>query len=176
MTARNIQAGLKTGNDAPSKPALRGRWIAAAARRLFSPESFALLVEPAIADLQFEDSGRLAQRMDAYRTVWIGMAAACDHGVARRARTFVRDNELVTLTGLALLHGAHSLWMVVLLLGLDGRVQLGRVISSRLADLPSPGVLAAASVLALYGGRLLVLRLLANRATPGGSSIVRVLE
>lgn len=157
-------------------PALRGRWMAAAARRLFSSDSFTLLVEPAIADLQLENSGRLAERMDAYRTVWIGMAAACDHAVARRARVFVRENELVTLTGLALLHAAHSLWMVVLLLGLDGRVQLGRVISSRLADLPSPGVLAAASVLALYGGRILVLRLLSNRAAPAASSIVRVIE
>lgn len=157
-------------------PALRGRWMAAAARRFFSSESFTLLVAPAIADLQLENSGRLAERMDAYRTVWIGMAAACDHGVARRARAFVRENELATLTGLALLHAAHSLWMVVLLLGLDGRVQLGHVISSRLADLPSPGVLAAASVLVLYGGRVLVRRLLSNRAAPASSSIVRVIE
>jgi len=155
-------------------PALRGRWMAAAARRVFSSESFALLVEPAIADLQHEKSGRLAERMDAYRTVWIGMAAACDHGVARRVRAFVRDNELVTLTGLALLHAVHSLWMVVLLLGLDGRVHLGRVISSRLADLPSPGVLAAASVLALYGGSVLVTHL--SKRAAAASSIVRIVE
>jgi hypothetical protein len=73
--------------------------MAAASRRLFSAESFSLLVEPAIADLQIENSGRFAERIDAYRTVWVGMAAACDDGVARRARAFVRDNELVTLTG-----------------------------------------------------------------------------
>ena len=47
---------------APRPPALRGRWMAAASRRLFSPESFSLLVEPAIADLQIENSGRLAER------------------------------------------------------------------------------------------------------------------
>ena len=90
--------------------------------------------------------------MDAYRTVWIGMAAACDDGIVRRARAFVRDNELVTLTALVLLHAAHSLWMVVLLLGLDGRVHLGRIISARLAEVQTPGVLAAASVVALYVG------------------------
>jgi hypothetical protein len=155
--------------------ALRGRWMAAAARRVFSPESFALLVEPALADLQLENSGRLAERMDAYRTVWIGVAAACDQGVARRARAFVRENELVTLTALVLLHAVHSTWMVVLLLGLDGRVHLGRMLASSVADLPSPGILAAATVLALYGGRVLVTRLLSSRAAEG-SSIVRVVE
>ena len=151
-------------------PALRGRWIAAASRRFFSPESFALLVEPAIADLQLEDNGRLA-RMDAYRTVWIGMAAACDAGIARRARAFVRENELVTLTALALLHAVHSIWMIVLLLGLDGRVRVGRMISDGLAELPTPGVLAAVSVVALYAGRALVRRLLSNGAAPTPSII-----
>ncbi len=155
---------------------MRGRWMEAASRRLFSPESFALLVEPAIADLQLEDSGRLAGRMDAYRTVWIGMAAACDDGVCRRARAFVRDNELVTLTGLVLLHAAHSTWMVVLLLGLDGRVHLGKLLSTRLAELPTPGFLAASSVLALYAGRAIVRRLLARGAPSPTSSIVRVVE
>jgi hypothetical protein len=155
---------------------MRGQWMEAASRRLFSPESFALLVEPAIADLQLEDSGRLAGRMDAYRTVWIGMAAACDDGVCRRARVFVRDNELVTLTGLVLLHAAHSTWMVVLLLGLDGRVHLGKLIAARLADVPTPGFLAASSVLALYAGRAIVRQLLSRGAPSPTSSIVRIVE
>jgi hypothetical protein len=155
--------------------ALRGRWMAAAARRLFSSESFALLVEPAIADLQLETSGGLTARIDAYRTVWIGMAAACDTGIACRARTFVRDNELVTLTGLVLLHAAHSLWMVVLLLGLDGRVHLGRELAARVAEMPAPGFLAAASVLAIYGGRALVRRL-SKGPSSSTCSVVRVVE
>lgn len=155
---------------------MRGQWMAAVSRRLFSPESFALLVEPAIADLQIEDSRRLAGRMDAYRTVWIGMAAACDDGVCRRARAFVRDNELVTLTGLVLLHTAHSTWMVVLLLGLDGRVHLGKLIAARLGDVPPPGVLAALSVLALYAGRAIVRRRLSRGAPSPTSSIVRIVE
>ena len=149
---------------APRPPTVRGRWMAAASRRLFSAESFSLLVEPAIADLQIENSGRLAERIDAYRTVWVGMAAACDDGVARRARAFVRDNELVTLAAL------------VLLLGLDGRVHLKRLISAGLSELPTPGVLAVASVVALYAGRALVMRLLATRAASPGCSVVRVLE
>jgi hypothetical protein len=155
---------------------MRGRLMAAASRRAFSPESFALLVEPAIADLQLENSGRLSDRMDAYRTVWIGMAAACDDGIVRRARAFVRDNELVTLTALVLLHATHSLWMVVLLLGLDGRVHLGRIISARLAEVQTPGVLAAASVVALYVARALVTRLLARGEPAPRSSIVRIVE
>jgi len=134
----------------PLRP--RGRWIEAAARRLFSPESFALLVEPAIADLQFERSPRFGDRLDAYRTVWIGMVAACDDGIARRARRCVRDNELVTITALALLHAAHSAWMVVLLLGLDGRVPLGRILHRAIAA-PTPAMLAAGSVVLLYLAR-----------------------
>lgn len=161
---------------APRPPALRGRWMAAASRRLFSPESFALLVEPAIADLQIENSGRLAERVDAYRTVWIGMVAACDDGVARRARAFVRENELLTLTGLVLLHAAHSAWMVVLLLGLDGRVHLKRLLAAGLAEIPTPGVLAVSSVIALYAGRALVMRLLSNESHSQSPSIVRVIE
>jgi hypothetical protein len=163
--------------SADRQPALRGRWMAAASRRLFSPESFALLVEPAIADLQLESSGRLAERMDAYRTVWIGMAAACDDGVARRARAFVRDHDLVTLTALVLLHAAHSTWMVVLLLGLDGRGRhLGKVIAATWGGGPTPGFLAAASVLALYAGRAVVTRLLSKGVPSPGTSIVRVVE
>jgi hypothetical protein len=150
--------------------------MAAASRRLFSPESFALLVEPAIADLQLENSGRLADRMDAYRTVWIGMGAACDGGIARRARVFVRDNELLSLTGLALLHAAHSAWMIVLLLGLDGRVHLGRLLAAGLSGIPTPGVLAASSVVALYAGRAITMWLLAKHAPRPTSSIVRVVE
>ena len=156
-------------------PTLRGRWLIAVSRRLFSAESFALLIEPAIADLQLETSG-LAARLDAYRTVWIGMAAAFDDGVAHRARTFVRDNELVTLSALVLLHAAHSAWMVVLLLGLDGRVHLKRLISTGFAELPTPGVLALASVVALYAGRALVRRLNATPASAARCSIVRVVE
>jgi hypothetical protein len=156
-------------------PARRGRWIAAVSRRLLSQESFALLVEPAIADLQIEDSGRFTERVDAYRTIWIGMAAACDDGVARRARAFVRDNELATLAGLALLHAAHSAWMIVLLLGLDGRVHLGRLLAAGIAEIPTPGVLAASSVAALYIGRTIVMRVL-SKDSPSASSIVRVVE
>lgn len=156
---------------------MRGQWLAAAARRLFSPESFALLVEPAIADLQIEDCRRLSARMDAYRTVWIGMAAACDDGVARRARSFVRDNELATLTGLVLLHAAHSAWMMVLLLGLDGRWRhAGKTIVAGLSGSWQPGVLAASSVIALYAGRAVLGRVMARRTTPPGASVVRVHE
>jgi hypothetical protein len=150
--------------------------MAAASRRLFSPESFALLVEPAIADLQVEDSGRLAERLDAYRTVWIGMAAAFDDGVAHRARAFARENDLVTLTALALLHAAHSTWMLVLLLGLDDRVHLKRIISAGFAELPIPAVLAGVSVVALYAGRVLLRRLIAPPLQPTRCSIVRVVE
>ena len=165
---------MRARADRPA--ALRGRWMAAASRRLFSPESFALLVEPAIADLQRENSGRLADRMDAYRTVWIGMGAACDDGVARRARVFVRDNELLTLTGLVLLHAAHSAWMIVLLLGLDGRVHVGRLLAAGLSEIPTPGVLAAASVVALYAGRAAATWLLTKHAPAPASSVVRVVE
>jgi hypothetical protein len=154
---------------------MRGQWIAAASRRVFSQESVELLIEPAIADLQLEDSGRFAARVEAYRTVWIGMAAAFDDGVAQRAREFVRDNDLVTITLLVSLHAIHSAWMLALLLNLDGRVHLGRMLSAGLADLATPGVLAASSVLVLYAGRALVKRL-SKKTSTGTQSIVRVVE
>ena len=150
------------GRRAMRAPALRGRWLAAAGRHVFSPESFERLVEPALADLQREDSGRLGAYADAYTTVWIGMLAACDQGIAERARVCVRDNELVTLTGLILLHTAHSAWMVVLLLGLDGQVHLKNVIASMVGAVPAPAILALSSVVALC-----LLRAAVSRALRG---------
>jgi hypothetical protein len=146
----------------PRTTAGRGRWLEAVARRCFSLESFERLVEPALADLQREAGGHMRAWLDAYATVWIGMAAACDHGVAQRARAMVRDNELLTLTALILLHTAHSAWMVVLLLGLDGRVHLKNVIASAWASLPAPVLLTVSSVLALY-----FLRVVASRVMQG---------
>jgi hypothetical protein len=142
----------------PRAPSVRGRWLAAVARRTFPAESFEHLVAPAIADLQLEHGGVRAA-LGAYATVWIGMAAAVDHGVAERARTFVRENDLMTLTGLVLLHTVHSTWMVVLLLGLDGRVQIGNMVASAWDSVPIPGVLAVSSVVTLYLLRAAVARL-----------------
>jgi len=155
-------------------PGVKGRWLSAAARRCLSTESFERLVEPAIADLQHERSGRVGAFVDAYATVWIGMAAACDQGIAERARGFVRDNELITLTALVLLHTAHSAWMVVLLLGLDGRVQLKGVIASALASLPAPAVLAVSSVVGLYFLRAFATRVMRGPAAAHLSITVRV--
>ena len=150
------------GGRSMRAPALRGRWLAAAGRHAFSPESFERLIEPALADLQREDSGRLGACTDAYATVWIGMLAACDQGIAERARVCIRDNELVTLTGLILLHTAHSAWMVVLLLGLDGRVHLKNMIASMFGAVPAPAILTLASVVALC-----LLRVAVSRAMRG---------
>jgi hypothetical protein len=157
-------------------PALRGRWLEAAARRLFSPESFALLVEPAIADLQLEESPRLAARVDAYATVWIGMAVACDQGVAARTRAFVRDNDLLTLTALVLLHAVHSTWMVVLFLGLDGRVHMKEAIGSALASIPTPGLMTVSSVVTLLLLRAAATRMLFGPAAAHNSITARVAE
>jgi hypothetical protein len=157
-------------------PALKGRWLTAAARHCFSLESFERLVEPALADLQREDSGRVGAWVDAYATVWIGMAAACDQGMAQRARAFVRDNELVTLTALVLLHTAHSGWMVVLLLGLDGRVHLENVLASAWTSLPAPALLALSSGVAVYFLRALARRMIRGPAAPHLSITVRAAE
>jgi hypothetical protein len=157
-------------------PALRGRWLAAAGRHVFSPESFERLVEPALADLQHEDSGRFGAWLDAYATVWIGMVAACDQGIAERARVCVRDNELVTLTALILLHTAHSAWMVVLLLGLDGRVHLKNVIASMFGAVPGPAFLALTSVIALYLLRAAVSRAMRGPAAAHLSITVEIVE
>jgi hypothetical protein len=144
---------------AASRPALPGQWIAAAARRLFSPEAFSLLIEPAIADLQFERSGRLAVRLEAYATVWIGVVAACDEGLVRRVRTFRNEHELATITGLALLHALHSTWMLVLLLGLDGRVKLSQVAREVFASTGAPWIITVLSVVGLYVVSVLVTRI-----------------
>jgi hypothetical protein len=50
------------------------------------------------------------------------------------------------------------------------------VLASSLAALPTPGVLAAASVAALYAGRVLVMRLMSKDASSPAPSIVKVVE
>ncbi len=130
--------------------ALRGRWLAAATRRTFSRESYALLIEPAIADLQLEASAGTAARLGSYAAVWIGIVAACDHGMLRRARAMASDNDLLTITGLVLVHAMHSAWMIVLLLGLDGRVNLRRMAVAALTSAFAPAMVAAFSVMAAY--------------------------
>jgi len=118
-------------------------------RRTFSRQSYALLIEPAIADLQIEDS-RTAARIESYAAVWIGIVAACDDGLLRRARAMASENDLLTITGLILVHAMHSAWMIVLLLGLDGRVNLRRVAVTALTSAFAPAVVAALSVVAVY--------------------------
>ena len=105
------------------------------------------------------------------------MAAACDHGIAERARAFVRDNELVTLTALVLLHTAHSAWMVVLLLGLDGRVHLKGVIASALGRAARRRrSWRSSSVVALVLLRAFVTRAVRGPAAAHLSITVRVVE
>jgi len=130
--------------------ALRGRWLAAVTRRTFSPESYALLIEPAIADLQLEASAGTPARIESYAAVWTGIVAACDDGLLRRARALASDNDLLTITGLVLVLAVHSAWMIVLLLGLDGRVNLRRMAVAALTSASAPAVVAALSVVAAY--------------------------
>jgi hypothetical protein len=66
--------------------------------------------------------------------------------------------------------------MIVLLLGLDGRVHLGRMLAAGLSELPTPGVLAVASVVALYAGRAAATWLMAKHLPASASSVVRVIE
>lgn len=130
---------------------LRGTRIATVAQRVFAPDSFALLIEPAIADLQFE-SGPRSARARAYAAVWVGVAAAFEQDAWRRMRAVLREEDLLSITGLVLLHAFHSTWMVVLLLGLDGRVNV-RQATLHLLQARSPVALAASSiavVLAIY--------------------------
>lgn len=139
----------------------KGSWIAAVARRVFAPDSFALLIEPAIADLQHDGSPRLASEIEGYGAVWLGVGAACEQDALGRARGLVHDNDIRTIVGLALLHTMHSCWLLVLLLGIDGRVNLKRMIATALRVGAAPIELAvvgltATAVIYMVGSCLLV--------------------
>ena len=72
----------------------RGTRLIAFSSRLLHPDTFALMVSPAIADLQFESTGAgPAQTARGYAGVWRAVIGALCHDIAWSLTTVVADDH-----------------------------------------------------------------------------------
>jgi len=92
-----------------------GMRIARLGERLLHGETFALMLSPAIADLQFEAAARAALRLRHYGAVLKAFAAALCWDIASDVRA-LRD-DISTVATLTLLQASYYSFMLVLLSG-----------------------------------------------------------
>jgi len=90
---------------------MRGAWVMRVSQALLHQDTFELMVEPAIADLQFEPS------VTAYLAAWATVAGAWSHDLAGDARLVLDD---IGMLG-ALIGIQASYYSGVLLLLVTGR-------------------------------------------------------
>jgi hypothetical protein len=98
-----------------------GTWIARLGERLLHGETFALVLSPAIADLQFEAPAHTALRLQQNVAVLKAFAAALGCDIASDVLS-LRD-DISTVATLTLLQASYYSFMLVLLSGFgSGRV------------------------------------------------------
>lgn len=115
---------------------MTGDWLARIARGLIHQSTFALVVEPAIADLQFEAPAQSrCARLSAYSSVWVALGGAVWYDLIwDRRRPPWAETASVFLT-LMFVVASYHLAMMTLVLGFDRRVTrstgtLGRFVAN----------------------------------------------
>ena len=93
-----------------------GTWLAQIAQRYLHGETFALVVSPAIADMQFESPAGYVVRARHYLAVWKALAGALSCDVVADLQS-LRD-DLPTLATLTLLQVSYYAFLLLLLSGL----------------------------------------------------------
>jgi hypothetical protein len=100
-----------------------GDWVARIARGLIHQSTFALVVEPAIADLQFETPARSPHvRLWGYSAVWIALAGGLWHDLVWDHRRPVWAETASVIVTLTCLVASYHMAMLLLVLGFDRRV------------------------------------------------------
>ena len=92
-----------------------GTWLAQLGQRCLHGETFALVVSPAIADMQFESPSGLVPRARHYVAVWKAFAGALCCDVLDDARA-LRD-DIPTLAMLTMLQVSYYAFFLLLLSG-----------------------------------------------------------
>ena len=92
-----------------------GTWLAQIAQRYLHGETFALVVSPAIADMQFESPEGYVLRARHYLAIWRALAGALSCDVVADLQS-LRD-DLPTLATLTLLQVSYYVFLVLLLSG-----------------------------------------------------------
>lgn len=92
-----------------------GIWLAQIARRYLHGETFALVVSPAIADMQFESPPGYVLRARHYLAIWKALAGALSCDVVADMQS-LRD-DLPTLATLTLVQVSYYVFLLLLLSG-----------------------------------------------------------
>ena len=92
-----------------------GEWLAQIARRYLHGDTFALIVSPAIADMQFECPAGYLLRARHYVAIWRAMAGGLSCDLVADVRS-LRD-DLSTLATLVLLQASYYVFLLLLLSG-----------------------------------------------------------
>jgi hypothetical protein len=92
-----------------------GIWLEQIARRYLHGETFALVVSPAIADMQFESPAGYVLRARHYLAVWKALAGALACDVVADMQS-LRD-DLATLATLTLVQVSYYVFLLLLLSG-----------------------------------------------------------
>jgi hypothetical protein len=148
-----------------------GDRLAGLARQLVHPDTFCLVVSPAIADLQFEtDRQSLRSCLRAYVAVWTALGLACWEDLmwdARRPAWVEAASALTLLAGVA---AAYHVAMAVIVLGFDRRFGLS-LTEPFLRDVSATSILLAVG--AVFTGGAACVALGAHVVTPPGESVDR---
>ena len=102
-----------------------GTWLAQIARRYLHHETFALVVSPAIADMQFESPERYMHLARHYIAIWKALAGALSCDVVADMQS-LRD-DLPTLATLTLVQVSYYVFLLLLLSGFGAGAQSWRL-------------------------------------------------
>ncbi len=128
------------------------RLITTLATALLHQQTLTLVVEPALADLEFEATGEspaIAQRA-ALRAAWLALLLALWHDLVWDPRGPAWKSDVAMLAALGAMMAAYHAAMLTLILGLAGHFP-SRELAALAGSLPS-GTIAAALVVVVGMG------------------------
>jgi hypothetical protein len=123
-----------------------GTWLAHVAQRYLHGETFALIVSPAIADMQFESPAGRVPRARQYLAVWRALAGGLSCDVMADVQS-LRD-DLPTLATLTLLQVSYYVFLMLLLSGF-GSGDLSSHYPDQAAAMHAVGYVVAIALLCL---------------------------
>ena len=123
-----------------------GTWLAQIAQRYLHGDTFALVVSPAIADMQFESPDGYVLRARHYLAIWKALAGALASDVVADLQS-LRD-DLPILVTLTLMQVSYYLFLLLLLSGF-GTGSMSSRLPDRATAMHAAGYVAGIMVLCL---------------------------
>ena len=123
-----------------------GTWLAQIAQRYLHGDTFALVVSPAIADMQFESPAGYGLRARHYLAVWKALAGALTSDVVADLQS-LRD-DLPILVTLTLMQVSYYLFLLLLLSGF-GTGSMSSLLSDQATAMHAAGYAAGIALFCL---------------------------